>query len=210
MNIKKMVIGASASAVLFGTLATVAFASPNTLNWGSEVNAGECEKIGAPVVNVTQKILNSVDSGEDGNNWALDNYNRRIQVFATNTEGEYCAVLNYAGQFDAQEGQLTPGIEVPDEFLDGDEDGTFEGGYRATITGTLLDEPLWKTRGSVGTTDYECDIDGNCPGAVNWVEQYFEPLGPGDFVYEWWGWIYHAGNNGSWVNSSVGNSGDIL
>ena len=26
---------------------------------------------------------------------------------------------------------------------------------------------------------------------------------------QWWGWIYHGGNNGAWVNSSAGNQGDI-
>ena len=27
---------------------------------------------------------------------------------------------------------------------------------------------------------------------------------------QWWGWIYHGGHNGAWVNSIEGNQGDIV
>jgi hypothetical protein len=55
-------------------------------------------------------------------------------------------------------------------------------------------------------TNYQCNIDGTCPGAVDWVGQYFSSYA---FDYLWWGWVYHAGSHGSWVNSVDGNSGDI-
>ena len=206
MNIKKMLVGGAASAFMLGTFATAVFASPNTLNWGTETNAGECEKIGKPIVNVTQKVINDVDSGFNGY-WAFDNYNRHIQVWESTTPGEYCAIVRYTGQFDAQAGQSSPDLGSTN-ILDGDEDGAFEGGYRATITGTLDATPAWNTRGSVGSFDYDCDLSANCPGYVSWVVQYFNPGYV--FAYDWWGWIYHAGNNGSWVNSSEGNSGGIL
>ena len=201
---KKLIVGAIAStAILASTMP--AFAAADTLNWGTEVNPGECDKVGSPIVSVTQKIINTVDSGEGGNYWAFDDLNRHIQLWATNTADEYCAVVNYSGKFDAQAGETSPGAGGT---LDGDEDGTFQGGYRATITGTPLVSPVWKTKGSVGTTDYQCDISGVCPGAVDWVEQYFGPAY--GFAFDWWGWIYHAGKHGTWVNSSDGNSGDIL
>ncbi|MBI4130762.1 hypothetical protein HY468_05570 [Candidatus Roizmanbacteria bacterium] len=203
MNIKKILVGAAASAVMLG-MAIPAFAAAEHLNWGSQINAGQCDKVGKPVVNIVQKVVNDVDSGQAGNYWAFDNLTRKIQVWETNTAGEYCAEVSYQGEFDGQAGQTSPGNTGT---LDGSEDGTFQGGYNATITGSLLSAPLWQTRGSVGTTDYDCDIDGNCPGYVSWVGQYFTP-GYG-FAYNWWGWIYHNGNN-VWVNSVDGNSGDVL
>ena len=200
---RKFLIIAVVSAAILGSMVATVFAAPITLNWGNEVNPGKCDKVGKPVINVVQKIVNDVDSGLGGY-WAFDHTTRHIQVWATNTTDEYCAVVQYEGKFDAQEGQASPGNTGT---LDGDEDGAFQGGYRATINGTLKTSPNWATRGSVGTTDYDCDLTANCPGYVNWVEQYFD--GGYSFAYEWWGWIYHAGKHGTWVNSSDGNTGDI-
>jgi hypothetical protein len=184
-------------------LAAPAMAAPPSLNWGTEVNAGECETTGSPVVNVTHEVVNSVDSGEGGNNWAFEDYNKRIQLWDQG-EGVYCAVVSYQGHFTGVAGQQSPGNTEP---LDGDEGGTFHGGYRAVISGELLTGPTWPTRGRIGVIDYECDIGGNCPGSVNWINQYFQS-GYG-FEYDWWGWIYHGGRYGTWVNSSDGNAGDI-
>lgn len=201
---KKLLIGAVVSAVILGSLVMTTLAAPDVPNWGNEVNPGQCDKVGGPIVNVVQKVVNSVDSGEAGNYWAFDHYTRHIQLWATSNDDEYCTVVQYEGQFDAQKDQTSPGAGP---LLDGDEDGTFHGGYRATIEGMLLPTPDWKTRGSVGTTDYECNINGNCPGAFNWLDKYF--AGGYTFTYEWWGWTYRAGSHGTWVNSVDGNSGDI-
>lgn len=204
MNIKRSLAGVSTGVILFAITAIPAFASAEHLNWGSQINAGQCPKVGKPVVNVVQKVVNDVDSGLSGY-WAFDTLSRQIQVWSTGNTDEYCAEVSYQGKFDAQAGQVSPGVTAG--VLDGSEDGSFQGGYNATITGTLLSTPLWQTKGSVGTTDYGCDLVGNCPGYVSWTGQYFTP-GYG-FDYDWWGWIYHNGNN-VWVNSSDGNSGDVL
>lgn len=179
-------------------------ATPDGFNWGSEVNAGECDHSGGPVINIIRRVVNSVDSGEGGNFWAFDDYNQHIQIWAQ-ADGSYCVLARYQGQFDGQAGQTSPGATG---ILSGAEDGSFEGGYRAVITGTLQADPAWRTRGRVGTSDYQCDISGNCPGFVNWIDQYFEP--GSTFTFEWWGWVYHGGSNGQWINSIDGNSGDIL
>ena len=175
------------------------------LHPGRNLAAGNCNGVGEPVVSVTQGIQNTVDSGEAGNYWAFDDFNRTIQLWRTSEEGTYCAVVKYTGNFKGAEGETSPGNTG---VLEGRERGPIQGGYLAVIAGTLLDEPLWKTRGSVGVVDYACDLDGNCPGAINWVTQYFE----NDYVfqYNWWGWIYRAGGNKTWVNSSNGNSGDVI
>ncbi|PIR80172.1 MAG: hypothetical protein COU25_01390 [Candidatus Levybacteria bacterium CG10_big_fil_rev_8_21_14_0_10_35_13] len=198
-------MGSVAGTLILAAFAVSVYAAPNTLNWGTEVNPGMCDKVGKPVVNVNQKVINDADSGLGGY-WAFDNYTRHIQLWSSSAEGEYCAEVSYTGQFDAQAGKTSPG---EGGLFDGDEDGTMQGGYRATITGDLLAEPTWKTRGNVGSFDYDCNLTGVCgPERVDWVAQYFN--GVYDFEFDWWGWIYHAGNHGTWVNSVDGNAGDIL
>ncbi len=199
----KTIFNTIVAVFLFVFFVSPAFAAPQ-FNWGKELNASACEKVGRPVVNVMQKVVNDVDSGLSGN-WAFDSLNRQIQVWETATTGAYCAEVSYQGKFDARAGQVSPGDQAV--ALTGDEDGSFHGGYRATVTGTLLASPLWGIRGQVGTTDYACDLAGNCPGYVDWVAQYFEPNY--GFAYEWWGWIYRSGSH-VWVNASTGNSGDVL
>ena len=162
-----------------------------------------CDHSSAPIVNVTEKVVNTVDSGEGGNNWAFDDLNRQMKVY-DNGDGTFCAELINQGKFDSQAGQQSPGDTG---VLTGEEDGTFKGGYQATITGTLLATPLWPTQGNVGATDYQCDIAGNCPGYISWPGQYFN-AGFG-FAYDFWGWTYKY-KNCVWINASTGNSGDIL
>lgn len=200
---KNTIVKFTIAAFIFVSAVFPVAAAPQ-FNWGTEVNVGECDKVGKPVVNVVQKVVNDVDSGLSGY-WAFDSLNRQIQVWATSTAGKYCAEVSYQGQFDAQAGQVSPGDQA--QVITGGEDGTFQGGYRAIITGSLLSTPLWKTNGSVGVTDYNCDLTGVCPGFVSWPGQYFNP-GYG-FSYDWWGWIYHNGSH-TWVNASTGNSGDVL
>lgn len=185
-------------------LATAVFAAQDTLNWGIELNPDQCGAVGKPVINVVEKIVNTVDSGEGGNYWAYDNLNRQIQVWDQG-DGTYCAIVRNEGKFDGQAGQTSPGAGGT---MTGDEDGPFEGGYRAIIDGDLRTDPAWKNRGFVGTNNYNCDLTGDCPDYVNWVEQYFDS--GYSFTYDWWGWIYHGGKCGTWVNSADGNAGDIL
>jgi hypothetical protein len=43
---------------------------------------------------------------------------------------------------------------------------------------------------------------------VSWPSLFFDNVAGFD-IGDWWGWIYHAGNNGSWANAATGNTGDI-
>lgn len=187
----------------FGLFVRASAAAKPSFNSGQQLNAGVCDTSGSPVINVTDKIVKTVDSGEGGNNWAFDDVNRHIQVWK-NTDNTYCALVQNEGKFDSQEGEKSPGNTG---VLTGDEDGAFRGGYRAKITGNLKTNPGWKTTGAVGTHNYNCNLAGTCPGYVNWTEQYFSP--GYTFSYEWWGWTYKYKNH-VWVNSSDGNSGDII
>lgn len=187
-------------------LATTALpaSAASALKWSQETTKAACSGVGAPVINVTQHVTGDMDSGFNGG-WAIDTYTRRIKVWET-SNGDYCAAVRYAGTFDAIPGASSPG-EGSTGMLDGDEHGSMVGGFRAIITGDLLDDPTWPTHGSVGHDDYACTAPRVCPGAVDWIEQYFGP----DYARElpFWGWIYRAGRDGTWVNASTGSFGDI-
>lgn len=196
---RRIAVGAVAALVFALAVSHAAAGSP-TLNHGARLNRAQCPA-GKLVVNVNEAVLNDVDSGIAGNNWAYDDVVRHIQVVqvAPNT---FCATVKYDGLFTTVEGTspgatgtLTAGVR-----------GTFQGGYVTTIfTGTL--RPGAPVRGSLGTIDYQCDVNANCPGYVDWSDELFDHVSGFDLA--WWGWIYRAGDNGTWVNAITGNSGDI-
>lgn len=194
-----------ASVTLVNNSASIAASKANA---AKEVNKKECDAKGSPVINVTQKVVNSMDSGTAGNYWAYLTFNRHIQVWEE-SDGTFCALVDYDGRFDAQEGQRSPGNTAD---LTGSEDGNFKGGYRATITGVMKAKPELATKGSVGTVDYKCNVvSKSCAGGYDWTKKYFEDGDVGfTFSYGWWGWTYHTAGNHTWVNSSEGNSGDVL
>jgi hypothetical protein len=178
-------------------------AIPNNLQSNKEVSKGNCAASGAPVISITQRVLNTVDSGEGGNNWAFDTVNRQIKVYKE-SENTFCVLVDNEGRFDSQAGQKSPGNTG---VLTGKEDGTFKGGYRAVVTGSLKANPELQVKGNIGTVDYQCNIAGTCSGYFNWTDKYFSP--GYKFSYEWWGWEYKY-KNLKWINSSEGNSGDII
>jgi len=191
-----LVVGAVLFGVLANTSAVAAYGGPQT---SSSVCSGKV------VINVTEKVVNDADSGENGNYWALDAYGRNIQVRETGPNS-YCATVDYQGQF------VTFAAESPGVALHANPagiKGTYSGGYRATFTGELLASPAWQTNGNVGTVDYGCNEAGLCTGIVSWLHQYFTVASGADFDQTWWGWQYKAGKAGTWTNSSDGNSGDI-
>lgn len=170
---------------------------------GKQLSSKQCKTDDSKkIINVNQKILNSVDSGIAGNNWAQDSYNRHIEVWQLG-DGSFCAILKYEGHFVTFAGPSPGNTGTLDDGIR----GTFEGGYRTTIfTGTFT--PTKPTHGNIGTFDYQCDVAGNCPGLVSWTDLYFTNIN--GFDLEWWGWVYHAGKHGHWINSVDGNSGDIV
>ncbi|KKT57249.1 MAG: hypothetical protein UW81_C0023G0002 [Candidatus Giovannonibacteria bacterium GW2011_GWC2_44_9] len=196
--------------VLLITIAVLPMAfAAETLDWGQALHSGPsaCPDGGVLVVNITQKVINSVDSGTTRPVWAFEDYVRHIRVIDTGSE--FCATVQYEGNFTSIAGDSPGAAYTGGEISDGVV-GTFQGGYVSTLfTGDL--KPGVRGRGSIGTYDYNCDDFGNCPGFVSWPDVFFDNLAGFD-IGAWWGWIYHAGNNGSWQNacpSCGGNSGDI-
>jgi hypothetical protein len=158
---------------------------------------------GKLAVNVEQKVVNDIDSGKTGNFWAFDSYHRSIMVWKLGTTN-YCAIVRYEGTFTTIAGASPGGSGTVGDGLK----GHFEGGYRMDFNGTLIAHPTVKAHGSIGTTNYRCDKTGNCPGSVYWVTLFFTNVTGDDF--DWWGWIYRAGRNGTWLNSIDGAKGDIV
>jgi hypothetical protein len=88
--------------------------------------------------------------------------------------------------------------------------GTFQGGMTQRFTGTFSPDSQ-RTKGRLDTFDHNCDAStsAGCAGTGfgKWQSEYF--TGISGLTYDWWGWVYHAGQNGSWVNSSDGNERNI-
>jgi hypothetical protein len=183
------------------SLSTAAATSGVTLNFGTQLNAAACG--GTPIIDVTQTVLNDADSGFGGNAWAFDNYTRHIKVFQL-SDGVFCATTRYEGTFTTNAGTSPSGLSTVPAGIT----GTIIGGYRATsFSGTLLTSPANPTQGDIGSFDYNCDPTFTCPGFVDWVTLYFSATS--GFNLDSWGWIYHGGGNGTWVNASSGSIGDI-
>jgi len=133
---------------------------------------------------------------------AAREFNQHIQVWrvGVTSEGErFCALVQYQGSFTAGPSSpkgtpITPGI-----------DGSFEGGYLLLFNAEET-APRYKTQGHIGTFTGTEEVPISL---YDWRDFYFNTVAGSD-VLQWWGWIYHGGNNGAWVNAIGGvNQGDI-
>jgi|SRR5579883_289487 len=197
-----LLVFAALTAFVGGLLA----APPEHLNFGKQLAASQCTPgTGKLVINVVQQVTNDADSGFTTPVWAFDDLTRQIQVWQTGAT-TFCGSLKYQGSWTTIAGPSPSGAGTIAAGIT----GTFEGGYTVAITGTLKANPSAKTKGNIGSVDYACDNTGNCPGAAFWADLYFDTSDAGfSFSQPFWGWIYHGGNNGTWVNASTGSSGDI-
>ena len=67
-----------AAATLLLVIPSATFSAEH-LDWGAQLHSGASACPSGPVVvNVVQKVVNSVDSGTAGNFWAFDDYIRHI------------------------------------------------------------------------------------------------------------------------------------
>jgi hypothetical protein len=210
MKIKNILVGTTASLLMYGAFAASAFAAPaQHLNWGSQFNPSACNSVGTPIVNVNYKILNDGDTQPSGQFWAMDNYNRNLKIFdqGNNT---YCAVVSEVGNFVATGiGSALPVSDNTYGPLDSGVTGTVEGGYTGLITGTFA--PTVPTHGKLPTSNYNCNVDPSCSAAFDWVGAYFPGGGTVANLYTNWGWVYHAGDNGSMVQAAPSTyTGNIL
>lgn len=181
-----------------------AVAQAPSLNWGSEVNPSRCptdQGYRYLEINVTRKVEQDPTTGGASNTWAVLEYNQHIQVWKVGVivggAERFCALVRYQGSFNTLAG-ASP--QNTDPLIAAGIDGSFEGGYRLVFSADELSGPAYRTRGHIGT------FSGPV-GSFDWRNFYFTNIGSDDL--QWWGWIYHGGNNGAWVNSIIGNQGDI-
>lgn len=131
----------------------------------------------------------------------------------TDGNGQYCATLKFQGSFETLEGTSPNG---GNELLAAGVVGTWQGGYTYRFNGDF--DPQVRTKGSIPTFNHQCDFEfATCgggdslldPPTKSWVPQFFIPESFSIVDFGWWGFIYHAGNNGTWIDNAGDLSGDI-
>jgi hypothetical protein len=212
---------AVAALMLIGTPIVTSAQAPS-LNWGSQVNPARCptdQGYRYLEINVTRKVDDDYaftnppalappnTFPRSGAIWAIRDFNQHIQVWrvgVTEPPGgggaeRFCALVRYQGSFTTQAGPSPAGT---DQMIAAGTDGSFEGGYLLVFNADEKPLPLQKTQGHIGTLQGPIDI-------YDWRDFYFMNMGTAAVIPQWWGWIYHGGNNGAWVNSIGGDQGDI-
>jgi hypothetical protein len=165
---------------------------------------------GKPVLAVTYRVQNDVDTGIRGNTWAFDDYLRSVRVWRKGA-GRYCSVSSYNGDFTSIEGPSPGGkAQLPAGIR-----GTFSGTSATTFRGRFAPGGAART-GFLGVKDFACtsaDMKGQCSGTWDWLGDYFTAVT--GFRYTRYAFRYHATENGSgtWSDTLAGGkihySGDI-
>jgi hypothetical protein len=194
---RRLVLVGVLAVVLVLTMAVPALAK----NDKAQAKNGDANGKGKLVLNITYKTKNQPDSGLSGY-WALDALNRHVQVREAG-DGSYYVIVKDQGKWSTSAGVTSPGDQAVAEGADAS--GPMHGGYAATFESDGIIDGA--TNGHIGTFDYGGDLEGNAPGAFNWLTTYF-PVNSG-LTYVDWAWTYMFKNQ-SWVNAMAGNSGDIV
>jgi hypothetical protein len=162
------------------------------------------------VLSVSYRVVNDVDTGARGDNWAFDTYQRNVRVWQK-SPGRFCSASTYKGTFTSLAG-VSPGgtWELPGGIR-----GTFTGSAVTTFRGTFAPR-LARVRGNIGVKDFACssaDTKGECNGTWDWLSAYFTKVSA--FKYVRYSFAYHATENGSgtWTDKLAGGkirlAGDI-
>ena len=168
---------------------------------------------GKVVLNVRYRVVNDLDTGVRGNNWAFDDYARTVHVWRKSA-GRYCAASTYAGTFTTIAGASPAGkATIPAGIR-----GTLKGQSMTTFRGAQRPDAT-PTTGDLGTKDFQCtsaDKKGDCAGTFDWLSAYFTSADNfKSFTYVRYAFAYHAseGGRGTWTDQLVGHKyqshGDI-
>jgi hypothetical protein len=165
---------------------------------------------GKLVLSVSYHVVNDVDTGVQGNNWAFDTYNRSVRVWRK-SRGRFCSASTYDGEFTSIAGTSPGGkTQLPAGIR-----GTFSGSSVTTFRGAFAPQGA-PARGFLGSKDFACtsaDRKGQCSGTWDWLRDYFG--GVSRFKYTRYVFSYRATENGkgtwkdSLVRGKVRTSGDI-
>jgi hypothetical protein len=186
------IIGLAAIVVALSITGATALASPGPVG-GS--NAKPCKTSGTALVNVQYTLTNDLDSGVAGNDWATDTISRQLQIWQVDSN-TFCVSVSDQGSFvtiagasPQDTGNVTDGIT-----------GKMKGGYSGPVTGTPASSPAYAASGNLGTFD----ANSAHPTYLSYISAVTS-----DNAFDVWGWSYHASQNGTWTNTSSGNTGDI-
>ena len=188
--------------LLVPVVLALAVASPGQTNLG-------CGQ-GKLVMSVSYHVVNDVDTGARGNNWAFDTYHRTVRVWRK-AAGRFCSASTYEGEFTTIEGTSPGGkTQLPAGIR-----GSFKGSSVTTFHGTFAPNGA-PVRGFVGIKDFACtsaDVKGECSGTWDWLRAYFSSTSR--FRYVRYAFAYQATENGkgTWTDMLVGGKvrfgGDI-
>ena len=203
---KALLIAALAGLTLAAQATSATSATPSTRNLGCGA--------GKVVLNVRYHVLNDVDTGVEGNDWAFDNYQRVLRVVRKGP-GRWCAGSTYTGTFTSIAGASPGGrTTIPAGIR-----GTFNGASVTTFRATFTPNGA-QVRGDLGTKDFACtsdDIKGQCAGTFDWLSTYFTSTNNfASFKYVRYAFVYHAteGGHGTWTDRLEGGKirsrGDIV
>jgi hypothetical protein len=184
----------------------LAAASPGAAPAQTNLGCGS----GKLVLSVSYRVLNDVDTGVKGNNWAFDTYTRTVRVWRK-APGRYCSASTYRGEFTSISGWSPGGkTQIPAGIR-----GTFKGSSTTTFRGSFAPGSA-AVRGPLGVKDFMCssaDEKGQCSGTWDWLRTYF--TGIDRFKYVRYAFSYRATENGrgTWSDTYTGGklrfSGDI-
>jgi hypothetical protein len=170
--------------------------------------------LGTKKLDIAYLVTNDEDSGIPGY-WALDNYTKTLQVWQL-ADGSYYGIGGYSGTWQTFAGALSPmaGVVQPR-----DGSGPYNGTWTGTFTFSGAFNPSAKpVSGNIGSYDFggtKVDVLKGTDGsgqtgdtsAVSVLGLYFPAYA--NFNYDNWSWTYTYGSQ-AWINSSTGNSGDIV
>ncbi len=179
------------SILLAAALVAAALTLAGTASAGA--GPGQCGAAGAPLVNVTYRLLHDADSGYGGNAWAMDTIFRHLRIWQV--DGGYCAVAQDVGAFTTLAGTSPSGASTVSAGIR----GILDGGYRTTVFQGTFAPGSYDTHGYLGAFDLGCDASFVCPGAAPNPAAYFTTTS--GLGLDWWGWTYRTARNGTWVNA---------
>jgi hypothetical protein len=194
------------------TAAVAALLVPLTASGGVPVKNQGCGA-GKLVLDVRYHVVNDVDTGTRGNNWAFDTYVRTVRVWQKRV-ARFCAASTYDGQFSTIAGASPGGkTTIPAGIR-----GAFRGRSTTTFRGALRTNGK-TSRGALGTKDFQCtsaDDKGACAGTFDWLNAYFTSADDfRSFAYVRYEFAYHAteAGKGTWTDRLEGGKyrshGDI-
>ena len=144
----------------------------------------------------------STDSGTCGNDWANDTFNRYFKVFNTkNADGTYTVTEDF------REGSFVTIAGPSPQACD--HDSPTGGNVAAGVTGKVSGKfNIIVYSGDFKPAAEIKDIDGDGKiGTADFIHSVFGAGATYDVLH--YSFQYSTKNNGSWINSDAGNSGDI-